>query len=332
MRSSGFLAPSPSSSSSSSSFSSSSSSSSSSSGDYETNVKNDNYNNTKNSNNNNRQQQQDDGDGSRLPLGALVACGAASGAFTSLILTPIELVKCQMQVPPLSPPSPPQPPHAPTASINRIPTAAVRRPPPGPLSIIATIYRHNGLLGFWHGQLATCIRETGGSAAWFGVYEAVSTLFRSHSLPSSSSASYSSSSPPHPSSSSSTTIITTTGPPPLAIWQQMTAGACAGVSYIFGFFPADTIKSRMQTDAAVVVDVGATTPTSTPAPTSARSVDSNKKKIGNSKKITFLECARIVWREQGIKGLYRGCGITVARAAPSSAFIFAIYEGLRGAF
>lgn len=93
----------------------------------------------------------------------------------------------------------------------------------------------------------------------------------------------------------------------------------------------------MQTDAAVVVvEVGTTKPTSTPAPapTSGRSVDSKreKKKIGNVKKITFWECARIVWREQGIKGLYRGCGITVARAAPSSAFIFAIYEGLRGAF
>ena len=93
----------------------------------------------------------------------------------------------------------------------------------------------------------------------------------------------------------------------------------------------------MQTDAAavvVVVDVGSTTPMSRPAPTSGRSVESKKKKnIGNvKKKITFWECARIVWREQGIKGLYRGCGITVARAAPSSAFIFAIYEGLRGAF
>lgn len=341
MRSSGFLIlPS----------SSSSSSTSGEGGDYEkTNAKNDNYSNTTNSKNNNQQHHNNGDDnndyGGRLPLGALVACGAASGAFTSLILTPIELVKCQMQVPPLSP-IPPSTIHATTTTtINHIPTAAMRRPPPGPLSIIATIYRHHGPLGFWHGQLATCIRETGGSAAWFGVYEAVSALFRSRSLSSSSS-----SSP----SSSSTTIITTiptttrSGPPPLAIWQQMTAGACAGVSYIFGFFPADTIKSRMQTDAAVVVldEVGSTTtptPTSTstlaPTTTSAgRSVGDSKKreernKIGNvKKKITFWECARTVWREQGIKGLYRGCGITVARAAPSSAFIFAIYEGLRGAF
>lgn len=267
-RSSGFLPPAPSSSSSSSSNSSSSTS-------------DDNKNNHHHNDDHNK-------DRSRLPLGALVACGAASGAFTSLILTPIELVKCQMQVHPLSPP----PPSHTTTSISRGPTAVVR--PPGPLSIIAAIYRHHGPLGFWHGQLATCIRETGGSAAWFGVYEAVSALFRSRS---------SFSFPPYSSSSSTT--------PPLAIWQQMTSGACAGVSYIFGFFPADTIKSRMQTEAVVA------TPT-----TRGRS----------TKKIKFWECARIVWREQGLKGLYRGCGITVARAAPSSAFIFAIYEGLKGAF
>lgn len=330
MRSSGFvILPSP---------SSSSSTSSSDEGDYEkSNVKKDNYNNTTISNKN---KQQHDDDGSRLPLGALVACGAASGAFTSLILTPIELVKCQMQVPIISL-IPPSITHATstttTISINHIPTVAMQRPPPpGPLSIIATIYRHHGPLGFWHGQLATCIRETGGSAAWFGVYEAVSALFRSRSFSSSSSSSSSS-----PSSHSTTTITTTPTirPPPLAIWQQMTAGACAGVSYIFGFFPADTIKSRMQTDAAVVVvdEVGTTTPTSTPTPatTSGRSVDPKnreKKNTGNVKKITFWECSRKVWKEQGIKGLYRGCGITVARAAPSSAFIFAIYEGLKGAF
>src|SRR5271155_1608383 len=33
-----------------------------------------------------------------LPFSALLACGAFSGAFTSLLLTPIELVKCKMQV------------------------------------------------------------------------------------------------------------------------------------------------------------------------------------------------------------------------------------------
>jgi len=34
-----------------------------------------------------------------LPLSALILCGGISGAFTSLLLTPIELVKCKLQVP-----------------------------------------------------------------------------------------------------------------------------------------------------------------------------------------------------------------------------------------
>ena len=199
--------------------------------------------------------------GTTLPLSALVACGAASGAFTSLLLTPIELIKCKMQVP-LSP-------------------SSLRGP--GPLSIIASVFRHHGLFGLWHGQLGTLIRETGGSAAWFGSYEGVSALFRKYSAPSNLIAS---------SSKGQTSLPT---------WQQMIAGAAAGMSYNFMFFPADTIKSRMQTE-----------------------------EVGIGRRRTFWASGTALWRQQGLRGLYRGCGITVARAAPSSAFIFAIYEGLRG--
>ena len=196
-----------------------------------------------------------------LPLGALVLCGAASGAFTSLLLTPIELVKCQMQVP--------------------LSASTLRGP--GPLSIIASVFRRNGIFGFWRGQLGTLIRETGGSAAWFGSYEGVSALFRRYSYPK----------PPQ-----SATNAT------LSLWQQMFAGAIAGVSYNFLFYPADTIKSRMQTEEIST--------------------------SSSSGRRTFGAVGAALWRQQGLKGLYQGCGITVMRAAPSSAFIFAIYEGLRG--
>ena len=201
--------------------------------------------------------------GTSLPLSALVACGAASGAFTSLLLTPIELIKCKMQVT-LSP-------------------SSLRAP--GPLSIIASVFRHHGLFGLWHGQLGTLIRETGGSAAWFGSYEGISALFRKYNAPSSATSS--------PSKTQTS----------LPTWQQMLAGATAGMSYNFVFFPADTIKSRMQTE-----------------------------EIGPGGRRTFWASGAALWRQQGLRGLYRGCGITVARAAPSSAFIFAIYEGLRGWF
>lgn len=198
-----------------------------------------------------------------LPLSALVACGAASGAFTSFLLTPIELVKCQMQVP-----------------MNH----GVTRPP-NPLSIISSTFQRHGFLGFWHGQLGTLIRETGGSAAWFGSYEGVSALFRRHNVQESQIYSK------KPSTQS------------LPIWQQLLAGASAGVSYNFVFYPADTIKSRMQTEEIIGELAG--------------------------RRSTFGVVAKALWNQQGIKGLYKGCGITVARAAPSSAFIFTIYEGLR---
>ena len=196
-----------------------------------------------------------------LPLSALIVSGGASGAFTSLILTPIELVKCQMQVP---------------LSSGRVQAT-------GPLSIIASIFRHYGILGFWHGQFGTLIRETGGSAAWFGSYEGVSALFRK----------YNAREPP--------SITEAAKRDPLPLYQQMIAGATAGVSYNFIFFPADTIKSRMQTE-----------------------------EVNTSGLVrkTFWVSGKALWQQQGLRGMYRGCGITVGRAAPSSAFIFAVYEGL----
>lgn len=179
-----------------------------------------------------------------LPFTALLFCGAASGAFTSMALTPIELVKCKMQV-----------------SNSSIP------------SVIRGIFASQGVRGFWHGQLGTLIRETGGSAAWFGSYEATKIFFKQY----------------QPDGN-------------VKVWHQMVGGAAAGMSYNFIFYPADTIKSRMQTEDAAKI------------------------------RSTFGGVAKEVWAQQGLKGFYRGCGITVFRSAPSSAIIFTIYEALRKFF
>ena len=189
-----------------------------------------------------------------------------------MLLTPIELVKCQMQVP-LSA------------------SAVVDRSRPGIFAVISSIFRHHGLSGFWHGQLGTLIRETGGGASWFGSYEGVSKAFRHWNKRRMDRQA------PHSMDGLS-----------LPIWQQLLAGATAGVSYNFVFFPADTIKSRMQTENVNPVDMTGK---------------------GNTKRETFWETGKALWKQQGIKGMYRGCGITVARSAPSSAVIFAVYEGLK---
>ncbi|KAH7124068.1 amino-acid transporter arg-13 [Dendryphion nanum] len=195
-----------------------------------------------------------------LPYSGLLFCGGIAGAFTSLFLTPIELVKCKMQVP--------------------LESYGVGFKRPGIPSIIASIYRHQGFMGYWHGQMGTFIRETGGGVAWFGGYEGMKLTFKHYNG-----------------------LKPSTGKDnDLTVSQRLTAGAIAGVSYNFLFYPADTIKSRMQTE-----DV--------------------KQIIGG--RSTFSAVGRAIWQQHGISGLYRGCGITVVRSIPSSAFIFTIYEELK---
>jgi ornithine carrier protein len=145
-------------------------------------------------------------------------------------------------------------------------------------SIIASIYRHQGVMGYWHGQMGTLIRETGGGVAWFGGFEGMKLVFRNLGQKSAKK------------------------DDELPVYQRMAAGAMAGVSYNFLFYPADTIKSRLQTE-----DV----------------------KLSTGGKSTFSAVGKAIWKQHGLKGLYRGCGITCARSVPSSAFIFTIYEELK---
>ncbi|KAK2629461.1 hypothetical protein QTJ16_000281 [Diplocarpon rosae] len=215
-----------------------------------------------------------------LPLSALWLTGAISGAFTSLVLTPVELVKCKIQVP------------------GKTSADGLVHRPPTPLAVIRDVWRYQGLRGFWNGQLGTLIRETGGCAAWFGSKESVTLLFRHLN----SKNTLISSLPKR--EHQNLAIAPSPSLPPLPLWQQALAGASAGMSYNFLFFPADTIKSRMQT-----VTTSSTV-----------------------QQVKFWGEGVAIWRRYGVRGLYRGCGITVMRSAPSSAFIFIIFDALKGHF
>ncbi|KAK6193416.1 hypothetical protein LQW54_012480 [Pestalotiopsis sp. IQ-011] len=202
-----------------------------------------------------------------LPLPALWFTGAFSGAFTSFVLTPVELVKCKIQVPM-------------TASTDGL---LPKMPTVG--SVIRDVFKHEGVAGFWHGQMGTFLRESGGCGAWFGFKETTSKLFAAW----------------NERGLTSQAERDALRAEALPLWQQAIAGATAGMSYNFLFFPADTIKSRMQTSA-----VG-----------------------GTAVKKTFMQEGKALWKQAGLRGMYRGCGITVLRSAPSSAFIFIIYDGLK---
>ena len=96
---------------------------------------------------------------------ALLFCGAASGAFTSMFLTPIELVKCKMQVQAITP-------------LGDVAMKTYKHP--GPFQLIGQIYKAYGMKGFFHGGTGTFFRETGGSAAWFGSYEYVQSSLKAY--------------------------------------------------------------------------------------------------------------------------------------------------------
>ena len=221
-----------------------------------------------------------------LTVPGLVAAGAISGACTSYILTPIELIKCKLQVqnvgsytpgttafPSASPPTTTIVKRGIPATSAALHTSSKPVTSPGPIQLIRDIYRVQGLTGFWHGQMGTFLRETGGSAAWFGTYEYVSSFLRSRR-----------------------------SQQDLPATDLMVAGACAGMAYNLVLFPADSIKSCMQTDS--ISEVG---------------------ERGRG----FWEVGKEMWAYGGVRAFYRGCLITVLRAAPSSAVIFWSYENLK---
>jgi ornithine carrier protein len=165
---------------------------------------------------------------------------------------------------------------------------------PGPISVLTSVIRNGGLRGLWLGHTGTLIRETGGTAAWFTTKEFVGRLLVARRLKKEGQHSV---------------ALTSSGNVELRPWESALSGACAGAAFNFVLFPADTVKSAMQTEEEL-------------RPT---------KQVAGAKsppKATFFGTFRAMYRAQGLRGLYAGCGITIARSIPSSAIIFLIYDGL----
>ncbi|KAG9121657.1 hypothetical protein FRC07_002305 [Ceratobasidium sp. 392] len=224
------------------------------------------------------------GPGEKIPLGGIAIAGGGAGTVASFLLTPIELIKCKMQVQMIAAEAHVAPILATTGASASV-TAAFPLPRPGPsfsqlqgpLSLITSIIQTHGFRGLWLGHTGTLIRETGGGAAWFTTKEAVCRFLAP-------------------------------GNRELKLHESAFAGACAGVSYNIILFPADTIKSTVQTEEEL------------------------RPKLPGQPRPTFLGTARAMWAAQGIKGFYAGMGVTVARAIPSSAIIFVVYDGLSKRF
>ncbi|KAI8971539.1 mitochondrial carrier domain-containing protein [Mycotypha africana] len=197
-----------------------------------------------------------------LSLSQLVFAGAASGGIASFVLTPVELIKCKLQV----------------QLVSMAATQAIKFS--GPFHVIRHVAQTHGVSGFYRGFLATLLREAGGGAFWFGAYEYTCTQFIKY----------------HEQKLGRKVTKDELSAPEL-----MLGGALGGMAYNASLFPIDVIKSQMQTDEQLLSSKG-------------------------SSQRSFVQTAKEIYRGGGIKAFYRGCGITVARSAPTSAIIFLTYE------
>lgn len=139
----------------------------------------------------------------------------------------------------------------------------------GPIDCIVRTVREGGVQALWRGNLSTLAREVPGNMAWFGVYEGVMRLVQ--------------------------TARQDARKKDVPLYWSALAGSGAGVAYWAVPFPADTVKSKIQTDSRF-------------------------------SQASFATVFRTVVKEEGVAGLYRGCGITCLRAVPSHALIFYVYE------
>ena len=208
---------------------------------------------------------------SSTPITHLAISGAVAGAAASFVLTPVELVKCRMQVQMVSPAY--STPIIDSQGVSRLPK------PPGPISIARQAMLTKGVGGLWLGQTGTFLREAGGSCTWFLAFELVSRYFIKRRGPTATRAD-------------------------LSAAELMLAGASAGTSYTVTLFPADTIKSTIQT----------------------------ADEYAGGERKGFIATGREMVRNRGWRALYNGCGVTVLRSAPSSAIIFSIYAWLEQKF
>ncbi|CCC71527.1 hypothetical protein NCAS_0H02170 [Naumovozyma castellii] len=192
----------------------------------------------------------------------LISAGFA-GSCASFVLTPVELIKCKLQISNL---------HY-SLHDNDGEQQDEEDEDQGMvigegrhtriIPTIKSIIKEKGLFGLWQGQSSTFIRESIGSVVWFATYELMKQTLRD------------------PKSEVNTT------------WQLLISGATAGLAFNGSVFPADTVKSIMQTE-----------------------------------HLALMETVRSILERDGVAGFYRGLGITLLRAVPSNAAVFYTYEKL----
>ncbi|KAJ1662228.1 mitochondrial ornithine carrier protein [Coemansia sp. RSA 1813] len=159
-----------------------------------------------------------------LSLPQLFVSGGLSGALCAFVISPVELVKCKLQVENVQEYGAPS--SSSSSSSLSSSTSKVRFT--GPLSVVSHLLRTQGVTGIYKGITPTIARETLGVGCWFGTYELVCRqllLLDRHT-----------DGPLRKKSKSD-----------LGAGSIILAGGCAGVVYNIASYPIDVVKSFIQT-------------------------------------------------------------------------------------
>ncbi|KAI5961117.1 ORT1 [Candida margitis] len=95
-----------------------------------------------------------------LSMWSKCASGGFAGLMASFILTPVELVKCQLQVANMA-----------TKTSHTY------------TSVIEDTLKRRGVFGLWNGLGSTMVREVVGTSIWFGSYEYINDYFETAKQP-----------------------------------------------------------------------------------------------------------------------------------------------------
>uniref|UniRef100_A0AAR2JPE8 Solute carrier family 25 member 20 n=1 Tax=Pygocentrus nattereri TaxID=42514 RepID=A0AAR2JPE8_PYGNA len=117
-------------------------------------------------------------------------------------------------------------------------------------------------------------------------------------------------------------------PQPISPVKNFFAGGFGGVCLVFAGHPLDTIKVRLQTQPK---------PGPGQSPLYAGTFDCFRKTLakeiqaasGDVKYAGPIDCAKQIYRENGIRGVYKGTALTLMRDVPASGMYFMTYEWLK---
>ena len=218
--------------------------------------------------------------------------GAVAGACTAMLLTPVYLVKVQLQA---------------TTTIATIspssPTTALK----GPIEAIGATVSRLGWRGLYTGALPTLLGSSIGYGFRFATYDKTVTWVRRK---------YEESTPDGSSGNSNYEANFRTA----KILSIVLGGGLAGMATWLSHFPLDLVANKMM--AGVVLS----SHTNSEASIGGATATSSKKNCHQNTKKGMLAQFRSIYLQQGWRGYFRGIGPCLLRAFPVNAAIFLSYE------